>query len=76
MQKKLTITIGEDLYHALHRTIGRGKISRFIEDLLRPHVLHKALDSAYAEMGADRAREEEAFYWAEGTIGDALDESG
>nr|NIO71365.1 addiction module antitoxin [Anaerolineae bacterium] len=38
MQKKLTITIDEQVYEGLHAVIGRGRISRFIEDLVRPYV--------------------------------------
>ena len=37
----MTITLDEEVYDALHRVIGRGKISQFIEDLARPHVLRK-----------------------------------
>ena len=39
MQKKLTITIDEDVYAGLYRVVGRRKISRFIESLVRPHVV-------------------------------------
>ncbi len=36
MQKKLTITIDEQIYDGLHSIIGRRKISQFIESLVRP----------------------------------------
>ena len=75
MRKKLTITVSEEVYDGLHKSIGRGNISRFIEDLLRPHVVGRALDAAYKELAADRVGEEEAFYWAEGTAGDVPDEA-
>jgi len=71
MQKKLTLTIDEEVYGALRDVIGPRKISRFIEDLVRPHVLKRDLYAAYEEMGADRAREEEARGWAEGTVEDS-----
>jgi hypothetical protein len=35
MQRKLTITIADDVYRGLHQQIGRGEISRFIENLVR-----------------------------------------
>jgi hypothetical protein len=54
--------------------IGPRKISRFIEDLVRPHVVKKDLYTAYKEMAADRIRESEALEWTEGTIGDLGDE--
>jgi len=33
MQKKLTVTIDEEVYEGLRTVIGPRKISRFIEDL-------------------------------------------
>jgi hypothetical protein len=74
MQKKLTLTIDEEVYDGLRDTIGPGKISRFIEDLVRPHVLKKDLHTAYQEMAADGARESDALEWADGTTGDVIDE--
>ena len=47
MQKKLTITIDEQVYEGLHAVIGRRRISRFIEDLVRPYVIHQELEAAY-----------------------------
>jgi len=41
MQKKLTVTIDEEVYEGLRTVIGPRKISRFIEDLVRPHVVKK-----------------------------------
>ena len=74
MQKKLTLTIDEDVYEGLRRVIGQRRISRFIEELVRPHVLKKDLYDAYRQMGADSAREAEALDWAEATCGDVSDE--
>ena len=75
MQKKLTITIDERVYRGLHRVIGRRRISRFIELLVRPHVLEQDLEEGYKAMAADAAREREAQEWSEGTIGDVADEA-
>jgi len=55
--------------------IGPGKISRFIEDLVRPHVIKKEFYAAYKEMAADEVRESEALEWAEATFGDVNDEA-
>lgn len=74
MQKKLTITLNEQVYEGLHRVIGRRNISQFIESLLRPHVLKDGLENAYRQMAQDEARETEAREWAEVTIGDVSDE--
>jgi hypothetical protein len=75
MQKKLTITVDEKVYAGLHQVVGRHKISRFIEALVRPHVVSRDLIAAYREMGADEAREAEAHEWAEATIADIAHET-
>jgi len=71
MQKKLTVTVDEEVYKGLHKIIGARKISKFIEELVRPHVLRPNLESAYAEMSRDKRREEKALEWAEVTFKDA-----
>jgi predicted CopG family antitoxin len=75
MQKKLTITIDEEVYKGLHAIIGRGRISRFLEDLARPHVISRELDAAYEEMATDSVREAEAEEWGEALIGDLDDDA-
>ncbi|MCJ7584309.1 MAG: hypothetical protein MUO30_06015 [Anaerolineales bacterium] len=70
MQKKLTITLDSRVYEGLHRVIGRGHISQFVEDLVRPHVLGKDMEAAYRAMSQDEEREAEALEWAEATLGD------
>ena len=70
MQKKLTITIEADVYAGLHSVIGRRRISRFLNDLARPHVVGPDLAAGYAAMSADEAREAEAEAWSEGTARD------
>ena len=65
MQKKLTITIDEEVYEGLHKTIGPRKISRYIQEIVRPHVVRPNLESAYAAMAKDKKREKEAVEWAE-----------
>lgn len=75
MQKKLTVTIDEAVYDGLRAVIGPRKISRFIEALVRPHVLKNDMYAAYKEMASDQVRESEALDWAEGTIGDLSDEA-
>jgi len=75
MKKKLTITVEERVYEGLHEVIGPRRISRFIEDLVRPHVLFPELEEAYKEMAQDEEREVEALEWAEAMIGDVSDEA-
>jgi predicted CopG family antitoxin len=75
MQRKLTITIDEKVYEGLHRVIGARRISPFIEELVRPHVIDKELEAAYKQMALDESRESEALEWAEGTVEDVADDS-
>jgi predicted CopG family antitoxin len=70
MLKKLTITIDAEVYDGLHSVIGRRRISRFLNDLARPHVVGQDLSAGYAAMAADEAREAEATAWSEGLVGD------
>ncbi|MDX2074455.1 MAG: addiction module antitoxin [Alphaproteobacteria bacterium] len=84
MHHKLTITVDEQVYKGLHKIIGRGNISRFVEDLVRPHLEKRkarsrrpteaALIAGYKAMAADKEREKEAKEWIESNISDGLDE--
>ena len=75
MQKKLTIAVDERVYDGLYTVVGRRRISRFIESLVRPYVIGKDLDAAYRQMTQDGAREAEALHWVEAAVGDAADET-
>jgi len=75
VRKKLTVTIDERVYEGLHIVVGRRRISRFIESLVRPYVVGKDLEAAYRQMARDEARERKALEWAEATAGDVADEA-
>ena len=70
MRRKLTITIDDALYQGLYRKVGPRKIARFIEEIVRPHVVDADLDSVYQEMAHDEAREREAEEWSEALLDD------
>ena len=74
MQKRLTITIDQEVYEGLHDVIGPRKISKFVEKLVRPHVVRHNLESEYAQMAQDIDREKEALEWAEATFRDRAHE--
>jgi predicted CopG family antitoxin len=67
-KKKLTLTIDEEVYENLRRTMGPRKISQFIEELIRPHIIHPDLESEYAAMAQDKVREKDALEWVENTL--------
>jgi hypothetical protein len=74
MPMKLTITVDAEVYNGLHTVIGRRRISRFLNDLARPHVVGQDLSAGYAAMAADEAREAEAAEWTEALLTDVADE--
>lgn len=74
MQKKLTISLNELVYDELCRVVGRGNISRFIENLIKPQLKANDLDIAYREMAADCVREKEALEWSNAVAGDCVNE--
>ena len=49
MQKKLTISLDEQVYEGLQSVVGQENISRFIEDLVRPHVIASDVSEPAAE---------------------------
>ena len=74
MSKKLTITVDDDVYQGLHSVVGRRRISRFLNDLARPHVISREVVEGYRAMAADEEREHEASEWVENLTGDIADE--
>jgi len=74
MHKRMTITLDEAVYDGLYRRVGKRKMSQFIEELLRPHVVD-SLDEGYQAMAADKEREAEAMEWCNSLIGDVADAS-
>lgn len=74
MPRKLTITVSDEVYRSLHHQIGRGEISRFIEALVRPHlVVDHALEAEYREAATDEVAEREARDWIEAHIDEGLE---
>jgi hypothetical protein len=65
------VTVEDEVYAG-----GRRRISRFLNDLARPHVLQSNLDLAagYQAMAEDQEYEREAVEWVEGLTGDIADE--
>ena len=70
MQKKMTIFIDETVYNGLMSVIGRRKVSKFLEELARPHVVNVSLAAGYQAMARDREHEREAQECCEALTGD------
>jgi hypothetical protein len=75
MHKRMTITLDEAVYDGLYRTVGKRRMSQFIEDLLRPHVSGDALEAGYQSMAADDERERDASEWINALAGDGFNEA-
>ena len=75
MHRKMTITFDEDVYEGLYRTVGKRRMSQFIEDLVRPYVLDVAMDEGYQAMAADKDRETEAMEWSNAMMADMANEA-
>ncbi|MDN5836466.1 MAG: hypothetical protein L0H12_03840, partial [Nitrosospira sp.] len=75
MHKRMTITLDEAVYEGLYRTVGKRRMSQFIEDLVRPHVMDTSLDNGYRAMAADKERETEAREWSDALARDMADEA-
>jgi hypothetical protein len=75
MHKRMTITLDEAVYDGLYRTVGKRRMSQFIEDLVRPHVSDTTLDAGYRAMAADGEREADASEWINALAGDSADET-
>ena len=75
MQRKLTISVSEEVYRGLYAKIGAGRISRFFDRLARAHLLTDGLTESYAALAADATREREADEWTENLAPDAVDEA-
>ena len=68
---RITITVDEEVYEGMHRVVGRRRISHFLTELARPHVVQDDLEAGYRAMAADEERAQAAEW---GMIGDVADE--
>ncbi len=69
MQRKITLSIGEELYKDLHFLIGKRKISPFVEQSTKEKIkklkLKNPLEKGFKMMGRDKKREKESSQWSE-----------
>lgn len=75
MQRTMTITLDEKVYEGLCRSIGEERIGRFIENLVRSHVVDADLEAGYRAMAADEEREKEASEWCDALTNDGFHEA-
>lgn len=74
MQRKLSITIADEVYRGLHQQIGRVWISRFRDGLVRPYLTTAdELEAEYRAAAEDAPTEQEAKDWIEAHVDEALE---
>jgi predicted CopG family antitoxin len=71
----MTITLDETVYEGMCRMVEKQRMSQFIEDLVRAHVMDASLDEGYLAMAADEKREAEAMEWCNAILSDMNDET-
>ena len=79
MQKKLTITVQQDTYDGLYRVVGARHISRFIEDLVTPHLAPAPVKEGWAALAAyerETGLDQEALDWSEALLESLADDQG
>ena len=68
----------DSVYNGLIAMVGRGNISNFVENLIRPIILKnntdKDIEQGYKLMAQDEEREKEAKDWINGCISDVGNE--
>jgi len=68
----------EKIYNGLITMVGRGNISSFVENLIRPIILKndtdEEIEQGYKLMAQDKEREKEAQAWVNGVISDVGNE--
>jgi len=72
MQRKMTISLDEDVYRGLLAIVGKRKISKFISDVVRPHVVESYLEEGYKAMAADKEYQAEAKEWVNANLGEDM----
>lgn len=71
MSKRVNLYIQDEiLWENFSKLVGRGNISKWIENMIRPLVDKSSLANSYKAMARDKEREQEANEWINGTFGD------
>ena len=65
MTKELTVMVDDEVYAGLHTVVGQRRISRFLNDLARPHVTKRELAEACRALVTDQERERKAAEWVD-----------
>jgi len=69
MQRKVTLSIEEEIYRKLRFLIPKRKMSKFVEEAIKEKIerlkLEEPIEEGFKMMGKDKEREKEALEWSE-----------
>ena len=71
MQRKITLSIEEEIYRKLRFLIPKRKMSKFVEEALKEKIerlkveIEEPIEEGFKMMGKDKEREKEALEWSE-----------
>lgn len=69
MSKRVNLYIqDEQLWNSFISLVGRGNVSKWIENTIRPLVDNSDLATSYKQMALDSSREAEAEEWVHNTF--------
>lgn len=69
MSKRVNLYIqDEQLWDSFIHLVGRGNVSKWIENTIRPLVDNSDLATSYKQMALDSSRESEAQEWVNNTF--------
>jgi hypothetical protein len=66
-KKKLTIMLDAEVYEGIRKRVGSRGIGSYLSKLARPYVVLDELEAGYKAMANDKAYNQEAEEWLEGT---------
>lgn len=76
MSKRVNLYIqDEQLWDSFIHLVGRGNVSKWIENTIRPLVDNSDLATSYKQMALDSSRESEAEEWVSNTLDGVAHES-
>jgi hypothetical protein len=62
VKRQLTVTVSESIYEALYRQVGKGQITKFIQNVVSANLdlTDESLEAGYRAMMADTEQDKEA----------------
>ena len=74
VKRQLTVTVSESIYEALYRQVGKGQITKFIQNVVSANLdlTDESLEAGYRAMMADTEQDKKAEEWLSNERGECL----